>query len=88
MTKETLSKIDEKKLAWACRRGMLELDIFLSRYLKEAYPKLPPEQQATFQKLLQQADPDLFSWLMGHSSCPTPELQQMCEQIRKHVQGA
>lgn len=85
---EASDDITAKKLAWACRRGMLELDIFLGRYLEEAYPSLPEDQQALFRELLKQPDPDLFSWLMGHSSCPIEKLAPLCEQIRKHVQSA
>lgn len=87
MSEPEQSALEQKKLAWACRRGMLELDIFLGRFLNEAYPHLPQAQQALFKELLAQPDPDLFSWLMGHTQCPVTELQPICEQIRQHVQN-
>lgn len=54
------------KLRWACRRGMLELDILLSRFLEEKYPTLSVEEKKIFEKLLTCQDPDLFNWLTGN----------------------
>lgn len=52
-----------KKLRWACRRGMLELDVLLAPYLEQAYLALGEAKKANFRALLDQADQDLFDWL-------------------------
>lgn len=74
-----------KKLEWACRRGMLELDILLGNFLKEAYPLLDSEDQSLFQALLTCQDQDLFLWLMGKES-PNPTFKTIVERIQKHAQ--
>lgn len=73
------------RLAWACRRGMLELDVLLGNFLKEAYPSLDlPEKQA-FVNLLTLEDPVLFACLMGHEQ-PDQENALIVNKIRHHVQ--
>lgn len=54
------------KLIWQCRRGMLELDLILNPFLEKQLDQLSDTQVAQFEALLQQPDPVLYSWLMGH----------------------
>ena len=77
------------RIRWACRRGMLELDVLFMPFVEEAYDSLNAEQQAIFQRLLTQEDPDLFAWFMGHQQCQDPELAGMVSTIvnRVKVQG-
>lgn len=73
---------DEDRLRWRCRRGMRELDVLLTRYLEHDYHRASKTRQASFRRLLEAADPDLFAWLMGRSRAPDEELQSLVEQIR------
>ena len=57
---------------WACRRGMLELDFIFNDFIKGGYKKLTNAQQDDFLQFLLNADPDLYSWLMGFRQ-PTDE---------------
>jgi len=57
--------MDKNRLFWASRRGMLELDIILQKFLETTYDQLKPEEQALYQHLLGGEDQDLFAWLMG-----------------------
>ena len=57
--------MDKKRLFWASRRGMLELDIILQAFLDCTYDKLKPEEQLLYHDLLGCEDQDLFAWLMG-----------------------
>ena len=57
--------MDKNRLFWASRRGMLELDIILQRFLENTYDQLKTEEQALYQHLLGGEDQDLFAWLMG-----------------------
>ncbi len=54
----------KRKLAWACRRGMLELDILLNRYLDQAYDHASLQEQMDFKKLLECQDQVLFECLV------------------------
>lgn len=75
------------RLQWACRRGMLELDVLLSNFLTEKYQHLPTADQILFAKLLTYADPDLFSWLLGKSSPLEPDLIKIVGLIREHAKS-
>ena len=77
------------RLKWACRRGMLELDVLLMPVVDEAFDSLDYEQQEIFERLLTSDDPDLFAWFMGHQQCQDPELAGMVSTIvnRVKVQG-
>lgn len=73
------------QLKWACRRGMLELDVLLGNFLTEAYPKLSTDQQNLFERFLSNNDQDLFIWLTGKEICPNTHFAQMIELIRHHA---
>jgi antitoxin CptB len=73
------------RIRWACRRGMLELDVLFMPFVEDAYDALNPQQQATFQRLLTQEDPDLFAWFMGHEQCKDVELDSMVQLILDRV---
>lgn len=74
------------KLRWACRRGMLELDVLLGNFLEEVYLQLPIEDQEIFVNLLDNNDQDLFMWLTGRAEASTPKFARMVEKIRTHAQ--
>lgn len=81
-----MSLTDNKpRLRWACRRGMLELDILLSPFVNEAYDELSAENKAIFERLLVCQDPELFAWFMGHEKCEDAELNSMVQLILKRV---
>lgn len=75
------------KLEWACRRGMLELDVLLGNFLKHAYPSLPLEDKKRFVRLLECSDPELFSWLMGQVQPSDKDLAAITEVIRRHARS-
>jgi antitoxin CptB len=73
------------RLRWACRRGMLELDVLLGNFLEEAYTSLPPADQDRFVSLLDCNDQELFMWLTGKEVSSDPDLAYMVEKIRHHA---
>lgn len=80
--------LDSKpKLKWACRRGMLELDILFEPFVDEAYDALSTHQKAIFQRLLACEDPDLFAWFMGHKECEDEELNSLVKIILNRVKA-
>ncbi len=56
--------MDEKRLLWASRRGMLELDLILIPFVEQVYPRLAPTEQRLFQDMLACEDQDIFTWLL------------------------
>jgi antitoxin CptB len=75
------------KLEWACRRGMLELDVLLGNFLKEAYPDLEVEDKLLFINLLICSDPEVFAWIMGHEKPSDESILKITEMIRNHAQS-
>ena len=80
-----LPPVNKARLRWACRRGMLELDVLFIPFVDEAYDDLSPEKQRIFERLLTEQDPDLFAWFMGHNTCEDPELNDMVQFILNRV---
>lgn len=78
-------KDNKPRLRWACRRGMLELDVLFLPFVDEAYDQLSEPQKATFERLLEGDDPDLFAWFMGHQKCKDAELNDMVQLILNRV---
>lgn len=74
-----------KRLRWACRRGMLELDVLLGNFLDSGYPDLNDDDKLLFVNLLHCTDPELFSWLLGKETPADPGLRKITEIIRQHA---
>lgn len=52
-------------LRWRCRRGLLELDLALKRFLDTDYEGLTPLEQTQFKDLLAENDADIWGWIQG-----------------------
>ena len=76
-----LEQSQKSRLAWQCRRGMLELDLILQKFFDKHIDHLNQQQIRSFDLLLKQTDPDLFSWLMGFAE-PEDELKEIVYFIR------
>ncbi len=74
-------EISINRLRWLCRRGMLELDAWLTRYLDGRYADLSAEQKAVFVHLLDQDDMALFDWITGACASPA-EFRSVVEDIK------
>lgn len=70
------------RVRWACRRGMLELDVLLQPFIEAHYENLSVQQKSAFIRLLECEDPELFAWFMGHEVCPDQELADMVVTVR------
>jgi len=77
--------MSKAKLRWACRRGMLELDVLLAPFVEEGYDALSEQQKADFERLLACDDPDLFAWFMGHNRSDDAAIQALIELIVNRV---
>lgn len=71
------------RIKWACRRGMLELDVILMPFVENHYADLPQAEKDLFQVLLDGDDPVLFAWFMGHEECPNEALTKLIKKIHK-----
>ena len=75
--------MDDRRLArirWRCRRGLLELDIVLSRYLARLDESAA--DCAELMELLELPDNDLWDIVAGRSDEYAPHLREMVARLR------
>jgi len=65
-----------ERVRWRCRRGLLELDIILGRFIEQHYASLNKAQQAALDRLLDMPDPTL--WDMIANTQPPPLQSERC----------
>ena len=68
------------RLRWKCRRGLLELDIVLGRFLKEA--SLSAGDHASLHCLLELPDNDLWDIIAGRSEAYDAQLKHVVARLR------
>jgi antitoxin CptB len=70
-----MAEID--RVRWHCRRGLLELDVVLNRFLERHFETLSPQQRASFSRLLDFPDYDLWGLVTGKQAPPDPDTAQI-----------
>lgn len=76
------SSATKAKIKWHCRRGMLELDLMLDRFVTAHLDTLTEPQVQVFEQLLEYPDPDIYSWLLGNDAPIEQELIDLVSIIR------
>lgn len=71
-----------KRMIWRSRRGLLELDLQLERFVREVVPNMPLAELEIYRDLLLLADNDLLDYLNQKANCPDARLAPMIERIR------
>lgn len=70
-----------RRLHWQCRRGMLELDHLLLRFLDLGYRELAPGTRVAFEALLRHQDQDLSDWFMGRRKPDDPSIAGLVAHV-------
>ncbi len=70
------------RLRWKCRRGTLELDLVLNRFLEQDYSALDCTSQQAFDVLLESGDEELWSLITDEKTGATPALQTVIDRLR------
>ena len=71
-------------MRWQCRRGMLELDMFLESFLEKSFLQLTATEKTAFYTLLNYPDQFLLEYLMGRSV----PLDKDVAHVAKKIQAA
>ncbi len=69
-------------LRWQCRRGMLELDFVLERYLDQHFDTADASEKQRFRTLLTAQDPELQAWILNGQIHPDVAVQRLIARIR------
>jgi antitoxin CptB len=79
---DLMDEIELKRIVWRSRRGLLEVDLQLERFVKEVLPTLSAADLILFQDLLLLSDNDLLDYLNCKTECPDERLRPLLEQVR------
>ena len=83
-----LSENEIKRIYWACRRGMLELDLVMVPFYEQCFRTLSEVDQQRFIKLLECEDTELFQWFLGKGLPDDPELASIVNDINAFSKAA
>ena len=70
------------RLRWRCRRGMLENDLVLERFLSARGNTLAPAEIAALDRLLDLSDGELWDVLCGRAEPPDASLAGVVNALR------
>ncbi len=76
------SEVELNRLRWRCRRGLLENDLVLARFLARHAATLDGERLAAFDALLALPDPELWELVSGQRECGEPRLAAVVAMLR------
>jgi len=77
-----MTPAEMNRLRWRCRRGLLENDLVLERFLGAYAPQLEGERLAAFKTLLDYGDDELWSLVSGRTECGDPALGEVVQLLR------
>ena len=71
-----------QRVRWRSRRGLLELDIVLGRFIEAYYTQLDEKEKQAFETLLDMPDNPLWDMIAGRQEATQGEQQALLEKIR------
>jgi antitoxin CptB len=77
-----MSPVEMNRLRWRCRRGLLENDLVLERFLAAHGPGLEGERLSAFQALLDYGDEELWGLVSGRNECRDPALGEVVRLLQ------
>ncbi|MCB6184743.1 succinate dehydrogenase assembly factor 2 [Leeia sp. TBRC 13508] len=73
---------DFDKIRWRSRRGLLELDIILERFLISEWNGLTKEEQDIYVEILEELDNDLLDLINERKENTNPRWDSMVAKLR------
>jgi len=70
------------RIVWRCRRGMLENDIVLTRFLEAKGRAMTEEEVTMLDRLLDLTDNDLWDLIAGRREPEDPSVAPLLRQLR------
>jgi len=85
MSEQQVVKVPASELKWRCRRGMLELYLFLSRFVEndQGLDQLQNKELADFYQLLDFPDQELYEILIGKTFAIDQEINHIAQKIQQ-----
>lgn len=83
MNAEVMREAEQRRLAWRCRRGMLELDIVLQRFIAEQFGNLTLAEMQIFDEMLTLPDNEFWTLILSSDSTQqSPETQSVLVKLQ------
>ena len=82
MTDTALDTAAQHRLRWKCRRGLLELDLVLERFLRHEVSALDAKALELLNELLDYQDNDLWDIVNGRSEGYAPRHKPLVDVLR------
>jgi antitoxin CptB len=79
-SKEPMRELERAR--WRCRRGLLELDIVLQRFMDEHYARLDETELRQFEMLLDLSDNDLWEMIALRKETENRSLQPVLHLLQ------
>jgi len=77
-----MTTTEMNRLRWSCRRGLLENELVLERFLHAHAALLEGERLAAFKMLLEYGDDELWGLVSGRCECGDPALGEVVQLLR------
>ncbi|MFZ5524756.1 MAG: succinate dehydrogenase assembly factor 2 [Pseudomonadota bacterium] len=71
-----------QRVRWRSRRGLLELDIVLGRFIEKYYAGLDQTERQAFEEMLDMPDNPLWDMIAGRLEATHAEQQALLDKIR------
>lgn len=78
--KEGMKELE--RLRWRCRRGLLELDLVLDRFMDEHYEQLDQAKRRQFEALLDLPDHDLWDMIAQKKEAGNRDVQPVLHLLQ------
>lgn len=82
MNAEMMLDAEQRRLAWRCRRGMLELDIILQKFVNEQFGTLTIDELQVFDEMLDLPDSDFWEKIRDTKQVSNQSLQSVLSKLR------
>ncbi len=83
---DRLTPVEYSKLQWRCRRGLLENDLFIQRYLDQYGSAMTVREARAMYALMDLSDNDLLDLLLrrkeAEAPLDTPDVLKLLERMR------
>ena len=77
-----MDRIARDRLKWKCRRGLLELDLVLERFLRTQGAEMGDTELEMLTELLDTADPELWDIVSGRTERYDPRFAGLVARLR------
>ncbi|WP_037588600.1 succinate dehydrogenase assembly factor 2 [Stenoxybacter acetivorans] len=77
------SNAAKRRIRWLMRRGLLELDILLERFMVKEFDALSDNELTLLTQLLDSPDQEFLAWVNQTEICSNPAFRPLLEKIRQ-----